>query len=205
MREHSSFTGAQLIEEAFDRRSIRRWRYEDDGIGFTFNQDGIPFEMLARASGGEFHICFELTVPFSAGYPRHFVFDPETGLYAVYNVHGAHIDGLCESQLQVANILVQNVRSRVVDGEGRREMTTVGSGTGYLATEGGIVTVRWQRDSHSSPTRWYFANGLPIQLNPGQTWINVLQDSASIQIVGAPEPQATPAPNDDNENGENNE
>ena len=183
--EHSSYTGAAEIEEALYRRGIRRERYEDDGIGFEFNLYELSFDALARATGGEFRPCLELTVPFSSAYARRFVYDPEYSKYAVYNAHGPHIDENTDEQLMVANILVQNVRSRVVPGdeEGRREVTTVGSGTGYLATAGGIVTVRWERDSHQSPTRWYFINGSPVLLTPGQIWICVLQDTAEIQVI----------------------
>ena len=183
--EHSSYTGAEALEAAMYSRNIRRERQEDDGRGFIFNHEEIPFSSLARATGGGFRPCLELVVPFSSGYPRRFVYDPEALKFAVYNVHGPHIDENTDEQLMVTNILVQNVRSRLVpgDAEGRREVHTIGSGTGYLATMGGITSVRWERDSPSTPTRWYFVNGNPLQLTPGQIWICVLQDTAAIQVV----------------------
>ena len=197
--EHSSYTGAPELEEAMYNRNIRRERYDNDGIGFDFNHDEIPFEALARATGGDFQPCLELTVPFSNGYPRRFVYDPEVSKFAVYNIHGPHIDENTDEQLMVANILVQNVRSWIIAGdeEGRREVTTVGSGTGYLATLGGIVTVRWERESLTTPTRWYFINGRPLQLTPGQIWICVLQDTASVQLVTGLEPVEEEDENDE--------
>ena len=203
MREHSSYTGAEQLENGMANRNVRRDRRENDGLGFAFNFDEIPFDLLAKASGGAFRPCIELTVPFSNGYPRRFVYNPRYSKFAVYNVHGPHIDGNIENaeeaQLHVTNILVQHVRMRTVDGEGRREVTTVGSGNGYLATAGGIVSVRWVRDSHSSPTRWYFVNGQPLQLNPGKTWICLLSDNIDIQVVSLPERPAAAEEVDDNE------
>jgi len=192
--EHSSYTGMEQLETAMETRNIRRERLEDDNMGFAFNLDEVPFETIALASGGDFSPCLELTVPFSQGYPRRFVYDPETMTYAVYNVHGPHIDEDIEdeeeAQLHVTNILVQHTRMWLTgDAEGRREVVTIGSGTGYLAAEGGIVNVRWERDSHQTPTRWYFMNGEPITLIPGQTWINVLQDTIPIQVVTGLEPE----------------
>jgi len=202
--EHSSFTGAEELEEAMASRNIRRQLNGDIDLGFAFNLEEIPFEALARAAGGSFRPCLELTVPFSNGYPRHFIYDPDTMTYAVYNAHGPHIDENIEddalNQLHVANVLVQLVRSRVVPGdeEGRREVTTVGSGNGYLATLGGIASVRWERESLTTPTRWYFLNGQPLQLTPGQIWINVLQDTADIQVITGP----ASAIDEESENGE---
>lgn len=211
--EHSSYTGAEVLEQAIASRNFRRNRHEDDNLGFAFNLDeNMAFEALARASGGIFRPCVELTVPFSNSYPRRFVYDPETMTYAVYNVHGPHIDeniansedSDADAQVRVTNVLVQHVRSRVVPGdvEGRREVNTVGSGSGYLASNGGIVTVRWERDSHNTPTRWYFANGMPLQLTPGSTWINVLQDTEAIRVVtGIISPEEAGS-NDSNESEE---
>jgi len=182
--EHSSFTGAEEIEIAFYRQGFRRERLPGLDFGFNFNYEDIPFDMLARATGGQYRAIGELTVPFSSSYPRRFVYMPQYNKFAVYNVHGPHLDE--ETPVMVANVLVQHVRSRVVDGEGRREITTTGTGNGYLATAGGIVNVRWQRDNLNNPTRWYFLNGRPLELTPGQTWLNILQDGATITTVEPP-------------------
>jgi len=185
--EHSSFTGAENLESAMEERNIRRYLEGNETVSFLFNQDEeVIFAEFAEGSTP----ALEIIVPFSATYPRSFVFDPERQKYAVYNIHGPHIDALLideedeeMAQIFVTNVLVQNVRSRVIDNEGRREVTTVGSGTGYLATAGYIVNMRWERDSGTSPTRWYFMNGEPIKLNPGQIWINVLQEGVSLQVI----------------------
>ncbi|MCL1987516.1 MAG: DUF3048 domain-containing protein [Firmicutes bacterium] len=189
MYEHSSYTGAEELETAFANRNIRRNRYENDNLGFAFNNGTLTFQMLAMSSGGNFSTADEIIVPFSSNYPRRFVYNPATLNYAVYNVYGPHIDENIEdeelAQLHVDNVLIQTVASRVIPGDeaGRREVTTIGSGTGYLATMGTILTVRWQRDSIGSPTRWYFENGTPLQLTPGQTWLNILQNTAEIEII----------------------
>ncbi|MCL2421879.1 MAG: DUF3048 domain-containing protein [Defluviitaleaceae bacterium] len=193
--EHSSYTSAERIEAAVETRNIRRERYADDGIGFSFNRSRDTFEEIAQASGGDFSPCWELIVPFSTAYPRTFVYDPETMTYVVYNVYGPHVDrNVLEdpdvedeslAQVRATNILVQLTSTWIVpgDAEGRREVTTVGSGYGYLATQGGIVNVRWTRDSIETPTRWYFMNGDPLLLTPGQTWICIISENATIEII----------------------
>jgi len=189
MLEHSSYTGATELEETMANRNIRRELSENSArLAFEFNHDNIiPFAALARSTGGNFRHAPEVTVPFSQGYPRRFVFDPQTNMYLVYNSGGPHIDENIEdpdyAQVRVSNVLIQNVRMRVIDGEGRRDVGTVGSGTGYLATMGGNVNVRWERASHTAPTRWYFANGTPMIISPGHTWINLLQDSIAVIVT----------------------
>ena len=185
--EHSSFTGAEQLESAMEERNIRRYLEGNETINFLFNQDEeASFAEIAQDSSP----ALEIIVPFSATYPRSFIFDPERQMYAVYNIHGPHIDALLideedeeVAQIFVTNVLIQKARSRVIDNEGRREVTTVGSGTGYLATAGYIADIRWERDSNTSPTRWYFMNGEPVKFNPGQIWINVLQEGVNLHVT----------------------
>ncbi|MCL2699743.1 MAG: DUF3048 C-terminal domain-containing protein, partial [Defluviitaleaceae bacterium] len=85
------------------------------------------------------------------------------------------IDEETGEQLAVTNVLIQLVRSHIIAGdpEGRRNVTTVGSGEGYLLTGGEYVPVRWTKTSQQSPTRWYDLLGNPLRLNTGRTWICV--------------------------------
>jgi hypothetical protein len=127
-------------------------------------------------------------VPFSRNYTRRFVYDSETCEYAVFNNDGPHIDAALgdapEAQLHVANVLVQFVSMHVIpnDAPGRRDVATTGSGDGLLFTEGAYVPVCWSRESHATPTSWHFADGQPLMLNPGATWICVLQKNTNLPM-----------------------
>ena len=191
MLEHSSYTNTERIDVAIDRLYFPRQRPVTSRVGYNFNQEDVSFETIARASGGVFGSAVEITVPFSREYPRRFVFDEETQTYAVYGMREPrpHMDEETGEQVRVTNVLVQYVSMWVIpgDNEGRREVITTGSGSGHLITEGGIVNVRWTRESHSTPTRWYFINGTPMTLTPGNTWVNVLSVSDEITIVGIEE------------------
>ncbi|MCL2707561.1 MAG: DUF3048 domain-containing protein [Defluviitaleaceae bacterium] len=174
--EHSSYTSAENIRNASAEFGFRETVSEDERFGFAFNPPGSPPN--TQYGGG---IAEIIDVQFSREYARSFTYDPETRLYAVFNRDGPHIDALSREQLRVTNILIQSVKSRVISGDaaGRRDVQTIGSGMGYLVTQGGYVPARWEKEDHFSPTRWYFANGEELRLNIGRTWICVLQDSVS--------------------------
>ena len=178
--EHSSYTGNERLFNHISNRGIRDYWPEDArayGFSFVHGSDRSQQAESADIGGGQAYV---VTVPFSQLYARRFVFDPETGLYTAENRHGLHMDAETGEPVTVGNILVQLTNMRVVDGVGRRAVETVGEGTGYLISGGRYQPVRWAKDSHTAPMRWYFPDGTPLTMPPGRVWICVFQASGNV-------------------------
>jgi len=177
--EHSSFTGRERLENHVYNRGIRDyWPSESAEYGFNFSQ--MPIQQAELTVDSIFGQAYSIHVPFSALYFRRFVFDPETGLYMAENRHGTHYDAETGEPVGFANVLIQLANMRVVDAVGRRTIDTVGSGDGYLVHGGRYQPVRWVKDSHVSPMRWYYPDGTPLVLQPGRVWICVFQSSGNV-------------------------
>ncbi|MCL2372222.1 MAG: DUF3048 domain-containing protein [Defluviitaleaceae bacterium] len=174
--EHSSYTSDERLRQRIYDVNMRDYLGEDPAFGFRF---GSP----QQAHSGE---ALTVTVPFSPGYIRRFIFDESTGLYLVEYPHGALYDAINHQQVSVTNILIQLTSKTHVpgDGAGRRNVHTVGSGRGYLATGGVYFPLLWEKDGHTEPMRWYFEDGTPLTLNPGRTWINVFQSNGVVEFGG---------------------
>jgi len=175
--EHSSYTGWEQLSSHITSRGIRSTINDNPAFGFNFVD---CLEDIPAASSAGHGSANRIYVSFSPTYGRTFVFDHETGLYMVENSSGPLQDAETEAQVAVANVLVQLTTKRVIDNEGRRYVGTVGEGTGYLATGGRVYRVRWAKASHTAPMRWYFEDGTPLALTPGQTWINVFQSNGVV-------------------------
>ncbi|MCL1862240.1 MAG: DUF3048 domain-containing protein [Defluviitaleaceae bacterium] len=174
--EHSSYTGRERIESFTEEREMRMTLGENPAYGFVFGKLPEHTESLGDAK--------RVIVPFSRNYTRTFVFCEEYGHYLVENNAGPHLDAETQEQITVQNILVQHTRMNVIagDAEGRRNVTTVGTGTGYLVTGGEHFAVRWGKTSHTSPTSWYFYDHTPLVLPAGRTWICVFQSGGDVQF-----------------------
>ena len=173
--EHSSFTNFERIQAHVGRVGIRySWPEDVSTFGFSFYSGDSP----DSEGMGEANV---IHVPFSQGYPRTFTYDPEQGLYLVENRHGPHLDEEGE-QIMVRNVIIQFVNKSLIAGDdaGRRTVQTVGAGRGYLAANGSYQPIRWVRETHTTPTRWYFYDGTPMYLMPGKTWINVFQTTGTV-------------------------
>jgi len=178
--EHSSFTGRERLANHLGNRGIRDyWQMAPEDLGFDFDVMAHHRAETVSLEGGQANA---FTVPFSGLYFRRFVFDPETGLYMAENRHGPHLDAETGEQVAVGNVLIQFTSMRAIDGVGRLAIDTVGSGAGYLVSGGRYQPVRWAKDSHASPMRWYFADGTPLTLAPGRVWICVFRAAGSIEF-----------------------
>ena len=86
-----------------------------------------------------------------------------------------------QEQLAVSNIIVQKVKSKVLDQEGRLSIDLVGSGEAYFFTKGGFTACTWQKDDLNSRTVYLLADGSEITLTPGKTWIQIIDQNTNLQ------------------------
>jgi len=54
------------------------------------------------------------------------------------------------------------------------ESIVVGGGAGLVATGGMTAPITWAKDSETSAWRFYDEAGIPINLLPGNTWIELV-------------------------------
>jgi hypothetical protein len=171
MLEHSAYTSAERITQEIERREYRT-EVKENYASFNFFDEQTPLDGATAVK--------KVTVPFSNSQSPVFEYNPETSVFARSQQGGAHIDEETGTQLEVTNIIIQNASMKVVDNEGRRQVSLVTQGSGYLVTHGGYAPITWAKTSHDSPTKYYDTNGEEIKLNKGKTWICVFQDYGEV-------------------------
>lgn len=114
-----------------------------------------------------------------------YIYDSEKMLYYRNRTGTSHIDRNTDKPFAVANIIIQKVDSRIINGdtEGRLEIDMMGSGEGYFITGGKSIDITWEKTDRFGPTAYYDGNGEEIVLNPGNTWIQVTIASTTIFIM----------------------
>jgi len=165
LREHSSFTSASNLIYRANALNYRTVTESAPIFGF--------FDELTELSGG---LATQIIVPYTTNHRPAFVFDPVTRTYSRSQFAAEHIDENTNEQVRVTNVIVQIVNSRVIAGDryGRRQFDLIGSGTGWLFSNGTYEEITWVKTARDAPTIWRGANGEQLMLNPGNTWINVL-------------------------------
>lgn len=93
-----------------------------------------------------------------------------------------HVDAQ-EQRVVAANVViaeVADVATGSVDTAGSRvtEQQFLGSGRGWVFTDGHVVEVTWTKPSLRSVATWTTADGVPVALTPGITWVELAPEGS---------------------------
>jgi hypothetical protein len=79
------------------------------------------------------------------------------------------------TQVKVKNVIVQVIpKEKVLDRKKRIELDITGTGKGYLMLDGKLQNITWRKANMDNRTRFYYTNGNEVELNRGNTWIEVV-------------------------------
>lgn len=115
-----------------------------------------------------------------------FTYDPETNMY-VRTVDGAkYIDKETGESIKVSNVLVQMVKSSMLD-EKRLKIDMCAGGDALLFTNGKVVKGTWAREDLDSRTIFVDAEGNQLMFSVGKTWVEVTDQNCDIDYEVVPE------------------
>lgn len=112
-----------------------------------------------------------------------YIFDEDEKKYLRYNGETPH------HNIKAANVIIQYTSQEILDHEQRRRIQTTGTGRAIVFRDGQAFEAIWQRDaSVNDPnqppsatfTRFFDKQGKEIELNRGQTWIEVVPADVAV-------------------------
>lgn len=181
--------GADVYDADALREADVFWKDEDgDAPHNTFTSttrllSRVPREDALKKSADK-HFLFKdpdpdsgdirhITIPFSTErYQVRYAYDSVDHRYERSNGGELHHD------LKPSNVIVQFVEQEVIDKEGRLRLQTTGTGDALIFRDGKRIEGLWEKES--GLTRFYDSNGNDIELNRGQTWIEVLPKGITV-------------------------
>ena len=110
--------------------------------------------------------CFRHTKPYLS-------YNAATGLYDYYEGSKPAVDSEDKQSVAFRNILLQDCTFTQYDRNGYLICNVIGEGSGWYLTGGKAVPILWKKASETAPTKYYYASGTEITLNPGKTYIGI--------------------------------
>lgn len=174
---HSTYISTKGVLEDIEKKGYKA-KYEDPiPSHFKFASDE---NLLSEGED-----CKRINVYYQNNKP-YFIYDTEKKTYARYEYGAKEPDALNPDGINVTNIIFQNAASRVVGKEGQLEIDIVGSGVGKFFTRGKMVDITWEKKSTSDITKYYMPDGSEIELNPGKTFVCIIESQYSGQNTFEP-------------------
>lgn len=180
--EHTLMTTGEGITKTIAHYKYRTTLREGFALPFEFASEEAP------VSVGE-DDARHVYLPISGYQEVDYVYDAQAKTYLRYQHDGQkHVDGKTGTQLSFKNIIVLFCNTTVVDDVGHLNITTTGSGKGYLISEGKAVAITWSRTHRDGNLTLKLADtGSPVIINAGKTVINVCTTSTygAVQLNAA--------------------
>ena len=115
-----------------------------------------------------------IVIPYSYYQTRSYTYDATNKVYLRFMNDEPHMDKTTGEQLHYKNIIIEQVRNYQLDSDGRQDLDTVGSGTGYYITNGYALPINWTKSSRSAKTIYKYLDGSEIEINDGNTFIQIM-------------------------------
>lgn len=87
-----------------------------------------------------------------------------------------------KEKVQVSNVIVQYARTKVVYSDGGLVIDLIGEGKACYLLGGRYSKGTWKKESVDKPTVFLDAGGNKIVLTPGQTWVQVVPEEATVSV-----------------------
>lgn len=170
---HNAYVSADGIDAAIEYKGYRTTMAEGFGEHYNFAKDD---EIVTLDNGYDAAVVepgYRIDKPW-------FVYNPSDGLYYRYAFGSEEKDAVTGDQLAYKNIILQGVNYTMYTGSGTQfddkylNIDCYSGGTGQYVTNGKAIDITWSKDSLTSPTRYFDADGNEIKVNQGKTWVCVV-------------------------------
>ncbi len=173
--EFTLFTNIEKLGKGI--RSKRTERSKD--LLLNYSVDNIDISQMEGAIPAN-----KIDIKYSSNTTTNYKYDTDNNIYLRSVNNKSQNDYVTGKQLTVKNIIVYKVKYSNIQGDdkGRQTIDNVGNGTGYYISNGYAVPITWKKDSRSSATIYKYNNGKEIQVNNGNTFIQIMPDNQTLAI-----------------------
>lgn len=126
-----------------------------------------------------------VTIPHSNLQTVKYVYDEEKQVYERYARNREQIDWTSGNTITTKNIIImfcENYKLTDSENKGRQGLKNIGTFDGYYITNGKAIKIKCTKNSREEKTEYKDLNGNTIEVNDGNTFVNICPLNANVQI-----------------------
>ncbi len=170
---HNAVTSTKNLLESAKSKGYRTTSTDDSVLNY------VTDEVLLDDGVG----AISVTIPHSDLQTVKYVYNEETKLYERYARGKVQNDELTSDIITTKNIIISFADNYTLPNEsvsGRQGLENIGTSEGYYITNGKAIKITVEKSSRSSKTIYKDLNGNEIDVNDGNTFINICPEGTDI-------------------------
>ena len=166
--EHTGFTTTSMLEKAAEKLNYNR--DTNKPLLLDYSTESVDYSNLDGVKDAT-----NVSIRYSSSVTSSYEYDAENKVYKRFVNGKVHKDAITGKQYTFKNIITYQVYNSNITGDdkGRQDFDNLGSGEGYLITEGKAIPIKWSKDKRENQTKYTYLNGEEIVVNDGNTFIQI--------------------------------
>ncbi|MDO4275965.1 MAG: DUF3048 domain-containing protein [Eubacteriales bacterium] len=167
---HNAYTSFEYLQRGIESMGYSQDYKEDYNGHYIFAEEGTETTLDSGITANILHLD-----NYGDNKPW-FEYNADTKKYNRFQYGEPQVDETTGEQLQCDNIILQYSSYQPYDANGYLNIDTNSGGKGKFITRGKAVDIRWEKDAPWGITHYYDSNEQEIKLNPGKTWVEIVQN-----------------------------
>lgn len=177
-KPHNAYTNIESLKTISEKLKYRLTSDKESVLNYVVNEVNFDNDELAINANS-------VTIPYASSNKIKYVYNPETKMYEKYSKGKLQKDETTGETVVTKNIIITKAENYTLnDGEnkGRQGLNNIGSLEGYYITNGKAIKIICKKDSRKAQTKYLDIDGNEIEINDGQTFINICPIDANVVI-----------------------
>lgn len=175
---HNAYTSIGSLKQIAKKQGYALTSKADSVLNYTSKE--VDLSKLENKM-----VANDIVIPYASNHKVEYKYDESTKRYTRYSKGKLQKDENTGENITVKNIIVTLVYNYTLDdgeGKGRQTLNNVGKANGYYITNGYATKIMCQKDSRTAQTKYTDDFGNEIDINDGNTFINICPVDANVVI-----------------------
>ncbi len=181
---HNAVTSTQKLLESAKSKNYRTTSTEESVLNYVTDEVNLE--------DGE--IATTITIPHSDLQTVEYEYDEENKVYVRYARGEEQTDWDTDEPVTTKNIIItfcDNYTLSDKENKGRQGLKNIGTFDGYYITNGKAIKIQCIKNERDEKTVYQDMNGKEINVNDGNTFVNICPTDADVEIEGTAETTLT--------------
>ena len=173
---HNLFTSTESILKIAERKGYSKTSNKKSVLNYVANEVQLPATAVSATS---------VTIPHSNLQTVKYEYDEQTKTYKRYARNKHQTDYITGEPVTTKNIIItmcDNYTLEDKENKGRQGLKNIGTFKGYYITDGKAIEIQCTKNARDEQTVYKDLNGKEIEVNDGNTFVNICPTDAKLVI-----------------------